>query len=127
MRTYVLDASALIAVLLEEEGAEEVIAVKRAAVTNAVNASEATARLIEHGMPLHQASRAVLNLQVPIIAFDEDLAWRTADLRRRTKGIQLSLADRACLATAERLGATAVTADRVWRKLKLGVAVQMIR
>jgi PIN domain nuclease of toxin-antitoxin system len=39
----------------------------------------------------------------------------------------LSLGDRACIATAIKIGGTAVTADRVWSTLDLGCKVELIR
>ena len=39
----------------------------------------------------------------------------------------LSLGDRACLALAQRLGATALTADRQWSQLKFGVSIRFLR
>jgi PIN domain nuclease of toxin-antitoxin system len=50
-----------------------------------------------------------------------------ADLRRPTSHLGLSLADRACLALALRLGLPIVTADRAWAELELAVQVQTIR
>ena len=44
-----------------------------------------------------------------------------------TRKAGLSLADRACLALALDLGATAVTADRAWAKVDVGVEVKVIR
>ena len=55
---------------------------------------------------------------------DAVLAGRLA--KAASKGI-LSLGDRACLATAIRLGATAVTADRAWATLDLSCPVELIR
>jgi PIN domain nuclease of toxin-antitoxin system len=48
-------------------------------------------------------------------------------LRPLTKASGLSLADRACLALAKRLDIPALTADRDWADLNLGIAVQLIR
>jgi PIN domain nuclease of toxin-antitoxin system len=42
-------------------------------------------------------------------------------------GRALSLADRACLATASVRGLSAVTADRAWASLAIGVPVQVCR
>jgi PIN domain nuclease of toxin-antitoxin system len=127
VRTYVLDASAVVVVLRDEAGAPLVRSLMAGALMSAVNASETAARLVEMGTPASQASRAVRALNLAIVPFDADLAWRTADLRRLTRGTGLSLADRACLATAERYSAVAVTADRAWAKLKLGIDVRVIR
>ena len=45
----------------------------------------------------------------------------------RTRSAGLSLADRACLALASRLGVPAVTADRAWTTLDVGVEIVCIR
>ena len=44
-----------------------------------------------------------------------------------TRGQGLSLGDRACLALAHRLGATALTTDRAWSRVDVGVAIEVIR
>jgi PIN domain nuclease of toxin-antitoxin system len=44
-----------------------------------------------------------------------------------TRGHGLSLGDRACLALARTLGATALTTDRAWRAVDVGVAIEVIR
>jgi PIN domain nuclease of toxin-antitoxin system len=46
-----------------------------------------------------------------------------------TKSVGLSFGDRACLALAQRLGGTALTADRAWMKIAgaTGVAVELVR
>ena len=59
--------------------------------------------------------------------FDAELAVSTARLRPATKRLGLSFADRACIATALRLDATIVTADRAWAGLDLPCPVQLIR
>lgn len=50
-----------------------------------------------------------------------------AELRPRTKPQGLSLADRACLVLAERLGAPALTADRSWARADVHTEVKLIR
>jgi PIN domain nuclease of toxin-antitoxin system len=44
-----------------------------------------------------------------------------------TQGQGLSLGDRACLALARWLTATALTTDRAWSRLGLGVPIEVIR
>jgi PIN domain nuclease of toxin-antitoxin system len=53
-------------------------------------------------------------LDIEVRDFDTEAAYAAGELRRITQGGALSLGDRACLALAMRLGATAVTADRAW-------------
>jgi PIN domain nuclease of toxin-antitoxin system len=64
---------------------------------------------------------------VTIEPITEEDCIAIARLRRSTKAQGLSLADRACLALAERLGAPAVTADREWVKAQVGAEVRTIR
>lgn len=61
---------------------------------------------------------------VPLTAEDAEHA---AELWSPTRQLGLSLGDRACLALSPRLGLPALTADRAWLKLDLGVQVQTIR
>jgi PIN domain nuclease of toxin-antitoxin system len=48
-------------------------------------------------------------------------------LHRFTKGRDISLGDRACLVTARHFGVPAVTGDRGWQHLDVGVEVELIR
>jgi PIN domain nuclease of toxin-antitoxin system len=50
-----------------------------------------------------------------------------AELWRSTRHLSLSLGDRACLALAGRLDLPALTADRAWVELDVGVDVRAIR
>jgi ribonuclease VapC len=114
--------------LQNEPGAEVVSDLLRLGAMSAVNFSEVTAKLIDHGMPLEQAREALDGLPIHVYPFDRDAAFAAAELRRATRGAGLSLGDRACLALAARLGVAAVTADRAWGSLADGVArVTLIR
>jgi PIN domain nuclease of toxin-antitoxin system len=62
-----------------------------------------------------------------VIPFDTELAYRTGLLRSATRSAGLSLGDRACLALAMQRQLPAVTADREWQSLSLGVTIQVIR
>ncbi len=59
--------------------------------------------------------------------FDAVHAELAAILREPTRDLGLSLADRACLALASDLEVPAVTADRSWRDLDIGVEVELVR
>jgi ribonuclease VapC len=111
-RPGVLDASALLALLHDERGADRVAAVLPGAVVGAVNLSEVVAKLAERGMSASSIRTALQGLDLDVRAFDADLAYDTGELRRTTRARGLSLGDRACLALAARLGAIAVTTDR---------------
>jgi PIN domain nuclease of toxin-antitoxin system len=59
--------------------------------------------------------------------FDEEQAFQAGLLYPQVQPFGLSLGDRACLALARQVAGTAVTADRAWEKLDLGVGIQLIR
>ncbi len=127
MNSCVLDASALLAYLLEEPGYEAIAGLLDRAVINAVNLAEVVAKLIDKGATEIQARQTIHNLRINILPFDEVLAFQSAALRSATKEAGLSLGDRACLATARRLGVPALTTDRQWSRLRVGVRVQVVR
>ena len=125
----VLDASAVLALLFEETGAEVVRAQLRTGVIGAANLAEVFAKLSDHGLPALEAVRAVAILGLEVAPMTEAQAQRSAELRPLTRSAGLSLGDRACLALAAELGAPAVTADRSWDTVAgpAGVSVQVIR
>jgi PIN domain nuclease of toxin-antitoxin system len=72
--------------------------------------------------------REVLTLLgLNMVPFDEEQAFLAGSLAAHTHSLGLSLGDRACLALASGTGATAVTADRVWKSLDLGMKIQLVR
>ena len=123
----VVDASAIIALLVGEPITRFDSTRLAGASLSAVNLSEVLARLQEFGMPESEAVAAVARLELRIVPFDEPLARAAARLRLLTRHVGLSLGDRACLALGEKLGYPVITADRVWGSLEIGVAVVVIR
>lgn len=126
MSNSMLDASAILAVLNQEEGAEKVMSLEGAAVS-AVNLAEVATKLSQKGVPEPEMRRVVALLDLEVIAFDERAAYRAGALHRSTSKPGFSLGDRACLATAALMKVPAVTAERLWRSLKVGVPIQLIR
>ena len=128
MTAIVLDASAVLAVISEERGADNVSqALRRGAVMSAVNYAEVISKLVERGLRRELARATVLNIGIQILDFDIELADRVGELRPQTKSYGLSLADRACLALAERQGLPALTGDRKWSQFDLGIEVRIFR
>jgi PIN domain nuclease of toxin-antitoxin system len=120
MIKYVLDASAILAVLNGEPGEKKVASLLAESAISNVNLAEVGAKLLEAGMDEPSAQLAVSVLGIGgILDFDERQAWEVARLRPLTKQYGLSLGDRACLGLAINLGVPAVTADKEWSKLKL--------
>jgi ribonuclease VapC len=126
----VLDASALLALLNEEPGADVVVATLPGAAISAVNLSEVYAKLDEVGIAGSAARSTLEELGLAVHTFDAEQALATGMLRSRTSAFGLSLGDRACLALGLHLGLPVLTADRVWRDLDpldLGVEVRPVR
>jgi ribonuclease VapC len=124
----VLDASALLAFLWVEPGAERVLAelASRAAMSS-VNLAEVLSKVVDRGTPLDEILALTNQLNCDIVAFDDEMAVAAARLRTATRPLGLSLGDRACLALAAARNLPVLTADRSWAKLDLGVEVQLIR
>jgi ribonuclease VapC len=123
----VLDASAVIALINEEPGADAVDAVLDDAVISAVNLSEVIAVLIDAGFEFDRAQAMVRRIGLPVIAFDEPQGLHAGGLHATTRAAGLSLGDRACLCLAEQCDAAALTADRRWATLGLRSAIRLIR
>jgi PIN domain nuclease of toxin-antitoxin system len=124
---YILDASALLAIMLGEAGADAVHAVLDRAKIGAVNLSEVVAKLQERGVPDDAIDQSLADLDLTIVPFDQDQAMRAGKLRLATRHAGLSLGDRACLAVADALGAVAITTDQAWTKLSLDIEIAFAR
>lgn len=127
MSRVVLDASALLALLNQEEGAERVAPFLADAVISTVNLAEVVTRLALAGMPETAIRETLALLPLESVPFDVGQAIEVGLLAPMTKPSGLSLGDRACLVLARRLDATAVTADQAWVGIDAGVAVELIR
>ncbi|HEX9124666.1 MAG TPA: type II toxin-antitoxin system VapC family toxin [Actinomycetota bacterium] len=124
----VLDASALLAYLLDEAGADAVErALAEEAAIGAVNLAEVLSKLADTGEDPEGAMDAIAVLPLQVVPFDEDLAVATARLRPLTSSAALSLGDRSCLALGHRIGGRVLTADAAWAGLVPGADVQVIR
>jgi PIN domain nuclease of toxin-antitoxin system len=123
----VLDASALLAVLNREPGAELVADLLGNTAVCAVNLAEVQAKLVGRGIDTKAASKAILGLISDVVAFDESLALLTGSLITDTRKLGFSLGDCACVALGIQMKAPIYTADRAWAKLDVGVEIRLIR
>jgi PIN domain nuclease of toxin-antitoxin system len=121
----VLDSSAVLAVILEEPGAERVEALLPGAKVSAVNVGEVAAKLRDLGMPEETVETVLTKLQIEVHAHGWDAALASGFLRPATRIAGLSLGDCACLALAAALGLPAVTADHSWQGVAEAVGVQV--
>jgi PIN domain nuclease of toxin-antitoxin system len=129
----VLDASALIAHLHSEPGAQVVgEALTRRSAIGVVNWAEVLSKLSERGEDPEAAASemrdaGLIGELVVIEGLSEADCLEIGRLRPLTKSLGLSLADRACLALAERLGVPALTTDGSWAEADIDAEVILIR
>ena len=127
MADWVLDASALLAVIRGESGADRVGPLIVDSLFGTVNLAEVTTRLADLGFSLAEIDGLTEDLECEVVSFDESLARQAGLLRFETRPLGLSAGDRACLALAQREGLPVLTADRAWARLDVGVEVVLIR
>ena len=124
---FVLDSSALLALLFGETGEQFVHSVLYRSAVGAVNYGEVLSKLVQKGAEPVDAARMIRGLKLTVLAFDEQLALEGGDLAHLGWTHGLSFADRACLTLARHCGVPAVTADLAWRIADLPVEVHFIR
>lgn len=132
MTSLLLDASAVLAYLHEEPGAETVAAALASldeCRMSAANHAEVVGRCLDRGVAEDVVDIMLAELGyrvIPVAAEDGALAGR---LRTATRASGLSLGDRLCLATAIRLNCPVITADRPWLDLaaSLDLDIRCIR
>jgi PIN domain nuclease of toxin-antitoxin system len=128
MNKVILDASALLALIKNESGADKVEPLLGLIVMSSVNVSETTAILLESEMSLKEAQDCLLPLISVMMPFDEEQAFQAAELKKKTKKQGLSLGDRACIALGIKMQLPVYTADRIWQELQLDtVEIKLIR
>ena len=125
--SHVLDASALLCLLFEEPGAERVEAALGSGCIGAASLAEVLGKLVDRGVPPEEAVADLREVDLEVVPMDRAQAEAAGALRAATRAAGLSLGDRACLALAQTLGATALTTDRPWAALDCNVAVEVVR
>jgi PIN domain nuclease of toxin-antitoxin system len=129
----VLDASALLAYLGDEPGADVVAgAVAGGAAISTVNLAEALSTAAARGVDAEAlvaelTASGLLEGAITVEPFTTADAIEAGRLRPLTRAAGLSLGDRACLALGQRLSTAVLTADTGWDRLALGVEVRVIR
>jgi PIN domain nuclease of toxin-antitoxin system len=124
-----LDASALLALLLDEPGAETVQASLDGALLCTVNLAEIVSHYAKLGASRQDIETMLRPLPIRVVPVDAALSHEAGMLRPLTLQGGLSLGDRYCLALARREGIPALTAERRWPDIAAAadVMVSLIR
>ena len=127
-KNIVLDASALLALIQEERGADVVRSLLRHAVMSAVNIAEVLTALQRVHVSPQESVGLVSDIVETIVPFDLEQARYVAELQSQVQPKGLSLGDRACIALGLKLQVPIYTADKIWSQLQLDkVDIRMIR
>ncbi|MCY4439579.1 MAG: type II toxin-antitoxin system VapC family toxin [Deltaproteobacteria bacterium] len=129
MPRSVLDASAALALILEEQGADLVVeALRSGTAMSAVNVAEVAARLHQDGWTESEVGLVFESLGIDVLPFTREAALLSARLRTVTRRQGLGLGDRAALATGHLERCPVLTSDRVWQRLDIpGIDIRCIR
>jgi PIN domain nuclease of toxin-antitoxin system len=128
MNKIVLDASAILALLNDEPGAEKITPeLLSHATASAVNLAEVQTMLVREGGDPDESWGLAVDPIPDIEPFTAAQARIAGTLVKKTRSLGLSLGDRACLALAIALEAPVYTTDRLWKKLTLGIPIHVIR
>jgi len=129
MTETVLDASALLALLLGEPGAGRVQDALANSAMTTVNLAEVIGHFARKGSREADVREMLDALPISLVPFDHELAYQVGILLPLTRAAGLSLGDRACLALARRLDLPALTTDRAWQAIasQVGARVELIR
>jgi ribonuclease VapC len=123
----VLDASALLAVMNSEPGADIVRASLVGALISTVNYSEVMKKTIERSVAVEKLYSLVESASLDIVPFDLELAETTAKLYPQGKPYGLSMADRACLALGIQRKYKVLTAEKGMGLVSVPIKVKLIR
>jgi PIN domain nuclease of toxin-antitoxin system len=128
MNESILDSTAILAILDREPGAEKLsLEILSQAVISAVNLAEVQTVLVNRDIPPEEAWVDACSPVREVISFSREQAKLVGSLIKQTRLLGLSLGDRACLALGILRSVPVYTADRVWKKLKIGVEVRLLR
>ena len=122
----ILDASAVLALLLDEPGADAVEdAIDDGAIVSAVNLGEVLVKMADAGAAPERAIELIGGLFVEVVPYGLDTAEDGAAIRALAPESGLSLGDRACLSLARAWNRPVPTADRAWLDLAAALDVEV--
>lgn len=123
----ILDASALLAYLHQEQGGFQVKPFLPIAFMSTVNWCEVAQKLRAKSIDDKAIAQKLTQIGLRFISFNLEHASKASELWPITSPFGLSLGDRACLATALCENSPVMTADKVWQKIPLPLEIKLIR
>ena len=123
---YLLDASALLALLRVERGADVVEGLFQECAINSANLTEVFTKLIQLGWTPDSVREHVAQLKIPVLPVTQAEADASANLAPLAWQKGISLGDRLCLATCHTHNLIALTTESRWPD-DAGVSIQRIR
>jgi PIN domain nuclease of toxin-antitoxin system len=128
MNEVVFDASAILALLQQETGSEKLTEdLQKNAVASTVNLAEVQTKLVKKGIEPNDAWESTLSTISEAEPYTSRQAMIAGSLIAKTEKYGLSLGDRSCLALAIVLKAPVYTTEQVWKNLKVGIPIHVIR
>lgn len=128
MAAVVFDASAILALLRDEPGADIVASHIGNGIISAVNFQEVIKELLRRGLPMEAALELLDALHLDVHPHRSQEAIVAAGLYLATKQYGSGLGDRTCMALAMTQGLPALTAAQAWGKIVVaGLTIQIIR
>jgi PIN domain nuclease of toxin-antitoxin system len=127
MTEAVLDSSAILASLNGEPGGDAIASLLAQSFVSSINLAEVVSKLIGAGMSQTEAALATSQFGCQFVDTDEKQAIMAGVIHAGTRRVGISMADAFCLALAKARGCPAVTANRIWKQLSVGVEIRLIR
>lgn len=124
----VLDASAVLAFVQGENGADRVLPHIGDAVVSAVNLQEVIKEMMADGLVPEQIAEILAGLRLDVRPHDERAAYAAAALAEQTRKYGRGLGDRSCMALGLSLDLPVLTADTEWKRVEIeGLTIEHIR
>ena len=123
----VLDASAILAVILGEPGADKVAATFGQAVISAATLTEVLTKARQRGRDSEGSYRRIVNFGIGVMPVTTQQARIAAEISRAPRELDLSLGDRLCIALAMSLNCELLTSDDGMARFGAGVPITRSR